>query len=180
MTHYRTSGRSYVRAGVAIGCLALLIAAVQPGCSRYDKFDEVETKAVIEEVTGCEVPGQPSEMRGLSYEHRGQTIYAAFRIPPEASSELSAAFQCEGVEILALPHPYAVGFSVGCTYEGEAGVDLFDPTLLQLATAGEVQVTGPVRFLSFRGSLPQAPNSWWGILIFEDTGIVYFAAVLNP
>ncbi len=164
--------RMYVR--TSIGCLALFIAAMQAGCSDH-KLAEDETKAVIEKVTGCTMPEEAYDVQGFSCNSRGKDIYAAFRVPPAACSSVFKAFHTKGVEVVTSPEPYTE-FVNGAVRQRRTGLRLFDPALLKALVEDDFQATGSVRRLRFSRL---SPEHIWSVIIFEDTGVVYFAAALN-
>lgn len=174
MTVDGITDRLHVYTRACIGCLAVLTAMMQQGCSDH-RFTEDEAKAVIEKVTGCTMPKGAYDVQGFSHYSRGKDIYAAFRVPPAACSSVFEAFHSKGVEAVTARDAYT-HFSRGCLLQRDVGVRLFDRALLEALLEDDLQVTGPVRELHFKRL---SPEHIWRMIIFDDTGVVYFAAALN-
>jgi hypothetical protein len=179
MRDNRTSGRTRVRSGIGGGWLIALLMLTQAGCPRhgspYATYTEAETKSLIEKLTGCTMPKQANDMRAFAFDAKGRYTYASFRIPPEASSEVLAAFQRDGV-VARSDESYSIAFIDAALRQDEIGLHLFDPAVIHAPVDARLEITGPVRCLAFS---QESPPEWWLMVIFEEKGVVWFASEVN-
>lgn len=169
-----------VRILIGSSYLIALMVLTQAGCRRHgpyrgDIYTEAETKGLIEKLTGCTMPSQAYDMKAFAFDAKGRHTYATFRVPPEASSDVLAAFQHEGVKA-DLDQGSFMAFYHAELRQDEIGMRLFDPNILGADPQRRPQITGPVRCLQFG---QKYPPGYWVMIVFEEKGIVWFVSAVN-
>jgi len=178
---------------MAKGCLRIVVFMVATivscglllkvaGCTDSRELDSLQTRRMVKRTTGRDLPADTQGIRAIHIRSRAldsdvEYVFMAFSAGPESQAYMLKTFG--GEHIREFPHEKnsledldTAIFDVGCIYQNQMGVSLFDPHLLN-------RIGADIKHRIMTGDFPSDALQGYYLASDDTHGVAYRVLVLT-